>query len=942
MRWTKFILIGILIGKLTFLFGQCLPSDSLWKRIIQIADSKISREKELKALLSLEQAEANCPQRNDSSHAFLLRRIGVMYNGQADYLKAVQYFKSSIAMIMTHADQPAVNVKELVTNYYWLSVLYDSLNNVNRKMKAWDSCEYYAKKLHDELDISYIRTLCAKVEYYFDVGDYLNCINYAGRCKTLATRYAQNAKNSGYIVAGERLAEISLLWNVNALSVLKNFDSAEKLLTNKLQEYRNTNLKGYMGFVYGRLAEIQENRGNYIKALDLFQKALGCYREDQDLLNCKAILKQIGYDIYFSHLHDDDQALLYYRAALNNVNTDNPNDRENTVESLNIMADIGNVFVHKGFYDSAFRYFQLAFDQVKPGINEEDILKSPLDEINKIKKIYYLSGLILDKADARKQEFQTSKQMDHLREAIRIYKVGDQFLDRIKLEQSDLDSKLFWRKDTRRLYEHAIEACKEYGDTTDAFYFFERSRASLLYDQLNEQRWLDEDDISKLTQIKKQIIQLGMQLDKLDRSSDRYEDIRTERFNKQQDLESLTQYIKSQNPLYYQSFLDNSDIVIQFVQKNLLKDHQALVELFDGDSANYSLVITPEHTTIRRINKAAFDSSVSLFMNFISNPDLLNRKFNSFAAISRHLYQLIFQNNPLPAGRIIFSPGGRYFPIEALVTSNPSEADNYFLNDHPVSYTYSARYLMNDFIKNAGEGSNDFMGVAPVQYQTASYSLATLSGSDRSIIQIGSNFNGAHNLLGSQASKSNFLQQFSRYKIIQLYTHSADSSDRGEPLIYFADSALYLSELIPQNSPITQLIVLSACETGLGRDYKGEGIFSFNRGFAALGIPAAITDLWSVDDESTYQLTEYFYKYLSDGMPTDIALQKAKLEFVRNSSTRGQLPYYWAAAILAGKTDTIHFRKDNPWKNIGFLSASVCLSFFLIWFWRKRKKLSPP
>jgi CHAT domain-containing protein len=245
---------------------------------------------------------------------------------------------------------------------------------------------------------------------------------------------------------------------------------------------------------------------------------------------------------------------------------------------------------------------------------------------------------------------------------------------------------------------------------------------------------------------------------------------------------------------------------------------------------------------------------------------------------------------------------------------------------------------MNDFMKNAQEGPNDFMGVAPVQYQTASYSLATLSGSDRSLIQIGSHFNRAHNLLGSEASKSNFLQQFSRYKIIQLYTHSSDSSDRGEPLIYFADSALYLSELVPQNSPITQLIVLSACETGLGRDYKGEGIFSFNRGFAALGIPAAITDLWSVDDESTYQLTELFYKYLSDGMPTDIALQKAKLDFVRNASSKGQLPYYWAAAILAGKTDSIHFRKGFGWKTLGFLSATVFLSFFLIWFLRVRKK----
>ncbi len=399
----------------------------------------------------------------------------------------------------------------------------------------------------------------------------------------------------------------------------------------------------------------------------------------------------------------------------------------------------------------------------------------------------------------------------------------------------------------------------------------------------------------------------------------------------------MTQFIKSQNPLYYQNFLDNSDIAIQFVQKNLLKDHQALVELFDGDSANYSLVITPENVRVRRINKAAFDSTVTLFMYFISNPDLLNRKFDSFVTTSRLLYRLIFQNNPLAAGRIIFSPGGRYFPIEALVTSNPSEAVNYFLNDHPVSYTYSARYLMNEFMKKPGDDSNDFMGVAPVQYQTASYSLATLSGSDRSIIQIGSRFTGANYLLGKQASKSNFLQQFPRYKIIQLYTHSSDSSDRGEPLIYFSDSALYLSELVPQNYPITQLIVLSACETGLGRDFKGEGIFSFNRGFAALGIPAAITDLWSVDDESTYQLTEYFYKYLSDGMPTDIALQKAKLEFVRNASTRGQLPYYWAAAILAGKTDTIHIRKGNTWKTLGFLSTSLFLSFFLIWFWRKRK-----
>ena len=95
-----------------------------------------------------------------------------------------------------------------------------------------------------------------------------------------------------------------------------------------------------------------------------------------------------------------------------------------------------------------------------------------------------------------------------LKEAVRVYKVTDQLLDRIKMEQSDMQSKLFWRSDSRRLYEHAIEACYDYQNTNDAFYFFEKSRAVLLNDQLNEQRWLGEEDIQKQTQIRKKILQL--------------------------------------------------------------------------------------------------------------------------------------------------------------------------------------------------------------------------------------------------------------------------------------------------------------------------------------------------------------------------------------------------------------------------------------------------
>ena len=238
---------------------------------------------------------------------------------------------------------------------------------------------------------------------------------------------------------------------------------------------------------------------------------------------------------------------------------------------------------------------------------------------------------------------------------------------------------------------------------------------------------------------------------------------------------------------------------------------------------------------------------------------------------------------------------------------------------------------MNDFDRNVNPGSSSFLGFAPVKF-TASFSLSDLQGSEKSLSQIGSYFSGAKIFIAADASKNNFQKEFANYRIIQLYSHSSDSSNRGEPVIYFADSALYLSDLIPENRPQTRLIVLSACETGIGKLYQGEGVFSFNRGFASLGIPSAITNLWAIDNQSTYRITEVFYRYLSAGMPVDIALQRAKLDFIKMSSKKNKLPYFWAGCILAGKSDPIESDIGFPWKDLLTIS-----SFLLLWWfvWKK-------
>ena len=83
-----------------------------------------------------------------------------------------------------------------------------------------------------------------------------------------------------------------------------------------------------------------------------------------------------------------------------------------------------------------------------------------------------------------------------------------------------------------------------------------------------------------------------------------------------------------------------------------------------------------------------------------------------------------------------------------------------------------------------------------------------------------------------------------------------------------------------------------------------------------MGIPSTITNLWSVDNESTYKLTELFYKYLAEKLPIDLALQKAKLEFIEQSTKEKKLPFYWAAAIVVGKSNALESKMDMRWLEI--------------------------
>ena len=105
------------------------------------------------------------------------------------------------------------------------------------------------------------------------------------------------------------------------------------------------------------------------------------------------------------------------------------------------------------------------------------------------------------------------------------------------------------------------------------------------------------------------------------------------------------------------------------------------------------------------------------------------------------------------------------------------------------------------------------------------------------------------------------------------------------------------------------LVVLSACNTGEGRLYKGEGIYSIARSFLHAGSQSIIMTLWQSGDKTSFKILLSFYKHLLKGHRKDIALRQAKLEYIKNSSPSKAHPSSWAGYVLLGNPLKIYRKR---------------------------------
>jgi CHAT domain-containing protein len=119
--------------------------------------------------------------------------------------------------------------------------------------------------------------------------------------------------------------------------------------------------------------------------------------------------------------------------------------------------------------------------------------------------------------------------------------------------------------------------------------------------------------------------------------------------------------------------------------------------------------------------------------------------------------------------------------------------------------------------------------------------------------------------------------------------------ENGEPV----DGFLRLHDIFNLNLP-AELVVLSACETGLGKEIRGEGLVGLTRGFMYAGSPRVVVSLWKVEDVATAELMKQFYQgMVESGLRPAAALRAAQVAMWNN--TAWHTPYYWAAFTLQGE-----------------------------------------
>ena len=432
-------------------------------------------------------------------------------------------------------------------------------------------------------------------------------------------------------------------------------------------------------------------------------------------------------------------------------------------------------------------------------------------------------------------------------------------------------------------------------------------------------------------------------------------------------LQALKNQLENQYPDYYRLKYDNHSIALNTIQRQL-KAEEGLVEYFVSDESSFAFVVTSAAIHWLPL-PAPTEWSANLFQlrkEVMEGGQLA--KAEAFGSLAHQMYQHVLEpaiaKLPSTIKKLTIVADGllNLLPFEILVTRPANEIKSfieldYLLQQYTISYAYSATWLWSNRKKWRSPAYEE-LGAFAANYDAYQLDerdtlLATvfqdavrsgflpLPGAEKEVKDIAALF-ATQPYLKSDATKAQFRSVAGKYKILHLAMHAfiEENAPQFSKLLFSqAPGELESGQLSAQELYNYQLnadlVVLSACNTGLGKMKRGEGLMSLSHAFALAGVPATVMSLWKIPDQTTPKLMLNFYQNLKEGLPKNEALRRAKLDYLGNAKLdRLAHPYYWAGFMLMGDTTPIQGNLIPGWAWLLLIALLVIAAGF--YFLRRR------
>lgn len=487
-----------------------------------------------------------------------------------------------------------------------------------------------------------------------------------------------------------------------------------------------------------------------------------------------------------------------------------------------------------------------------------------------------------------------------------------QLIDIMRAEMETDNTKVYWSKKTRFIYDSAIEMCDWLQDLDCMQEYIEKSRSLILLDELNHK--------DALSMIPEELVEREKSL--RGKMVDDQEVATIENYNRY--LDSL----KSSYPAYYKYKFETSAPSVEEIQEFIPYDSMQILQYYLTPDSLYTLSSTKQES--RFYTQPApkdFPARIDNLLNQLNNKDSLEYAdvYEQFVNNSSDLYDILLGNIEHKHQHLVIVGDGiiNYIPFEILVEDNPELS--YAIESHSFSYAPSLAVLMKiekykDF--------DELLMVNPMSYGDDNLAALEVAREEANYLE---NISNLQLLESQEASLNNFKEKSKTVDVIHLSTHSGVNEKSGEPWIALNDSLIGLNDIIKLNLEAS-LVTLSSCSSLDGNNNDSEGINSLARAFLFADVSSVVGSLWELNEDAGYSILMDFYSGLKNGKNKSEALRDAKLEYIKTNKYKS--PYYWAPLVIIGDADSLI--SEKTYSASVYLVLSLLVIAFLVYIQNRR------